>query len=230
MFAAFWLNDDECNWFITRPESWNHKASPEEVLAYTATVPGWDKVADRVIRATPADSIVDWKLMWRDPQPQWTSPGGYVVQVGDAAHTFLPSSGNGGTQAIEDAVSLATCISIAGKDRIPEATRVHNLLRFERVSCLQAFGVTNKDKMSNSKTDEKKRGKSPLHLARWIWDHEPEAYAVAKYDEAVAQLTTGSPMKHTNTPPGLVYKPWTIETLLAAQVRGEPTILDGQWD
>ena len=82
--------------------------------------------------------------MWRDPQPKWTSSGGRVVQLGDAAHTFLPGSGNGGTQAMEDAVSLAPCIYKAGgKERVPDAPRVNNLLRFERVSCLPAFGVLN---------------------------------------------------------------------------------------
>jgi len=33
----------------------------------------------------PKDQLVDWQLMWRDPQPKWTSPGGRVVQLGAAA-------------------------------------------------------------------------------------------------------------------------------------------------
>lgn len=57
----------------------------------------------------------------------------------------LLSSGNGGTQAIEDAISLAACVAVAGKGEIPNATRVHNLLRSERVSCLQALGVANRE-------------------------------------------------------------------------------------
>lgn len=68
--------------------------------------------------------------MWRDPQPQLASPGGRVVQLGDAAHTFIPSSGNGATQAIEDAVSLATCLQLGGKDNIPAAVKVHVKLRY----------------------------------------------------------------------------------------------------
>ena len=43
--------------------------------------------------------------MCRDPQQKWTSPAGRVIQLGDAAHAFLPNSSNGGTQAMEDAPS-----------------------------------------------------------------------------------------------------------------------------
>lgn len=72
---------------------------------------------------------MDFPLMWRNPQPKWASPGGRVIQLGDAAHTFLPTSGNGGTQAVEDATSLASCLHIGGKSNVPLAVKVHNLLR-----------------------------------------------------------------------------------------------------
>jgi 2-polyprenyl-6-methoxyphenol hydroxylase-like FAD-dependent oxidoreductase len=84
----------------------------------------------QTLGATPPDMLVDYRIMWRDPQPTWTSPSGRVLQLGDAAHTFHPSSGNGGTQAVEDAVSIAECLSIAGKDNVEWATRVSNLLRY----------------------------------------------------------------------------------------------------
>ncbi len=87
---------------------------------------------NRLIRLTPKDGIVDWKLMWRNPQSNWTSPLGRVVQIGDSAHTFLPSSGNGATQGMEDAISLATCLQLAGKSNVGWATRIHNKLRFVR--------------------------------------------------------------------------------------------------
>ena len=168
--------------------------------------------------------------MWRDPQPKWTSPGGRVLQLGDAAHTFLPSSGNGGTQAIEDAVSLAACISKAGsKQNVPDATRVHNLLRFERVSCLQAFGVMNRQKASSESGRDGDAKKNQVHVGKWILEHDPEEYAVQNYDEALAHIMSGTPFRNTNTPPGLEYRPWTINGLLEAQRKGEPTVLDGNW-
>jgi 2-polyprenyl-6-methoxyphenol hydroxylase-like FAD-dependent oxidoreductase len=67
--------------------------------------------------------------MWRDPQPRWVSPTGRVIQIGDSAHPFLPTSASGGTMAMEDAFSLAACLQIAGKKDACLATKVHNHLR-----------------------------------------------------------------------------------------------------
>ena len=212
-------------------EEWSHHATIEEVLKFTATIPGWPEVADRAIKTAPAERLIDWKLMWRDPQPKWISQAGRVVQLGDAAHSFLPSSGNGGTQAMEDAISLATCLSLAGnKRKVSDATRVHNVLRFERVSCLQAFGIVNSEKNNQvfdaQKEDPKQR---QAHIGKWIVEHDPELYAVNNYEDAREHVQNGKPFKNTNTPPGMVYRPWTIDGLLEAHRKGEPTVLDGDW-
>lgn len=111
-------------------ESWSQPIPLSTVLNLTSTIPNFPDVANRLIRCTPADGIIDWEIMWRDPRSNWVSPGsGRVVQVGDSAHTFLPSSGSGATQAMEDAISLATCLQIGGKENVSVATRVHNKLR-----------------------------------------------------------------------------------------------------
>lgn len=73
--------------------------------------------------------MVDWKLRWRDGTPQWTSDRGRLVRLGDAAHAFFPTAGNGAVQALEDSVSLGECLRIAGKKGIRQATKVHNKLR-----------------------------------------------------------------------------------------------------
>lgn len=206
----------------TAEESWSQRVSHDDVLALTKAIPNWPEVGTRAITSCPEDLLIDYKLVWRDPQPTWTSPAGRVVQLGDAAHTFLPQSGNGATQAIEDAVSLATCLALAGsREKIAGATRVHNKLRFERVSCLQAFGVSNSSKF-------KKKADS-MHMSRWIVEHDPEKYAEENYGAALQCLEQGQTWVNTNTPPGMTYTPWTIDTLLEAQERGEPTVLDGDW-
>lgn len=82
-----------------------------------------------MIRATPDGAIVDWPLVWRNPQEITASPKGRVVQVGDAAHTFLPSSGNGANQGLEDGVYLASCLQLAGKADVAAGTKVHGVLR-----------------------------------------------------------------------------------------------------
>lgn len=221
------------------------------MLQTTATIPSWPEFANRLIKATTKDQIHDFKLVWREPQPCWISPGGRVVQIGDAAHSFLPSSGNGATQGMEDAVSLATCLQIAGKENVPSAIRVHNKLRlvtirnhydilkfisclmsyrFERVSCLQLLGVLNHEMRNRSANANISQTKPIGILGSWIWKHDPEQYAIENYEKALAHLETGSEFRNTNIPPGHVCRPWTIDEVLKAKEAGKEIVLDGDWD
>jgi hypothetical protein len=199
----------------TSAESWYNATAPEDVLKYTSTIPGWPSIMDRVIKTTPKDGIIDWKLMWRDPQPIWASPQGRVVQVGDAAHTFIPSSGNGATQAIEDAVSLATCLQIGGRENLKWAVKVHNKLRFERVSCCQLLGFVNQDSYEHTDWDTVAKNPDSMKAkyGRWIWIHDAEDYSQENYDKALDHLISGTSFENTNVPTGYVYKPWTIDDL-----------------
>lgn len=72
---------------------------------------------------------MDWNLRWRDGSYQWASDGGRLIRVGDAAHAFFPTAGNGAVQALEDAISLGECLRIGGKNNVQWATKVHNKLR-----------------------------------------------------------------------------------------------------
>ncbi|KAJ5931007.1 hypothetical protein N7466_006500 [Penicillium verhagenii] len=227
---------NEITWYLTyqsrgdSKESWSNIVDPDTVLQTTAMIEGWPEYADRLIQATPKDCINDFKLMWREPQPCWTSCTGRVIQIGDAAHTFHPSSGNGATQGMEDAISLATCLQIAGKDNVPWATRVHNKLRFERVACLQMLGVLN-HQMRHRSADAKVSQAKPIGLlGAWIWQHSPEQYAIENYQLALANLAGQGSFQNTNTPPGYIYKPWTIDELLKATEEGEEIVLDGDWE
>lgn len=243
MYAGFWLYGTTAGFALTHPdpvgtskESWSHRLPDSSaVLAYTATIPGWPAAADRFIAAAPPNSIVDWKLLWRDPQPRWTSPAGRVVALGDAAHTFLPSSGNGATQAIEDAAGLAAVLDLAvarhGKESIPTAVKVHTLLRFQRVAFLQALGFRNRNARDTRKTKEAKQGEevkmaSPFH--DWTFRHDAEAYAEERFEEAWRCVVEGreGEFRHTSgVPKRKEYADWSVEGLL----RGEEEILEGDW-
>lgn len=87
-----------------------------------------------VIKKTPPNTVIDYKITWRDPDPVWTSKSGHVVKIGDAAHAFIPNSTNGATQAMEDGISLAACLKLAGKPNIALATRIHTKLRYVKRS------------------------------------------------------------------------------------------------
>ncbi|KAJ5809706.1 uncharacterized protein N7503_001924 [Penicillium pulvis] len=234
--ALFGRTQDEISWYLTYPnredstESWSKLVDPDAVLQNTATIEGWPEYANQLIRATPRDRIHDFKLMWREPQPCWASSTGRIIQIGDAAHTFLPSSGNGATQGMEDAISLATCLQIAGKENLSWATRVHNKLRFERVACLQLLGVLNHEMRQRSSDAKTSQAKPVGLLGTWIWQHDPEQYAIANYSKALANLDIGSPFDNTNIPAGYVYQPWTIDELLKSMEVGEEIVLKGNWE
>ena len=89
----------------------------------------WDESFLGVVSQTPLQSVVDYKIMWRNPNPKWVSDGGLILQLGDSAHSFLPTSANGATQAMEDGISIAACLKLAGRNNIALATRVHTALR-----------------------------------------------------------------------------------------------------
>jgi 2-polyprenyl-6-methoxyphenol hydroxylase-like FAD-dependent oxidoreductase len=114
----------------TEKESWNNTIEKEEVLDGMDAMPGmekikWAPIFKQLVETTPPNTIVNFELLWRNPQPSWTSPGARVIQIGDAAHSYLPASGNGATQAIEDAISIASCLQVGGKENIPQSVRVH---------------------------------------------------------------------------------------------------------
>ena len=74
-----------------------------------------------MVEVTPPKSIINFALLWRNPKPVWMSPARRVLQIGDCAHSYLPASGNGATQAMEDGITIAECLRQAGKDGIEEA-------------------------------------------------------------------------------------------------------------
>ena len=113
----------------TGSESWGELHKPEALLPYLYNASKeWDPAVIDFLKQTPTD-VVDWSLRLRDSSYQWTSEGGRLVRLGDAAHTFLPTSGNGAVQALEDGMSLAECLRIGGKDNVDWSTKVHNKLR-----------------------------------------------------------------------------------------------------
>jgi 2-polyprenyl-6-methoxyphenol hydroxylase-like FAD-dependent oxidoreductase len=62
----------EFNWVLTHKdesgidESWVFPGKREDALRY---LEGWDPVIRRVVELTPPESLLDWKLMFRDPLP-----------------------------------------------------------------------------------------------------------------------------------------------------------------
>ena len=122
--------------------------------------------------------------------PTFISPKCRIALIGDAAHPFLPTSIQGASQAMEDGAVMAACLDIAGKERVTEAVRVWENIRYDRVHRIQATGVTTRE--SWHKADWNKIWKDPmlLHLKReeWILNFDAEEDAYKRYEEIRAGL------------------------------------------
>ncbi|KAK8026127.1 hypothetical protein PG990_003950 [Apiospora arundinis] len=235
----------------TASESWGSLVPVEKVLQFAESLfpddddgdGGLPRPAPGPDPRVPDDGVVDWKLLLRDPQPRVASPAGRVVQVGDSAHTFLPSSGDGANQGMEDAISLASCLHVGGsKSNIEWAVKVHNKLRFERVACAQIVGFlrfkqtihpppsSDDDDLcsssstaptcaSSSSSSATTTAKPPIdlrsRLCRWQWSHDPEQ--------------RGTPFRNTNVPRGYEYQPWTFGEVMGLVAQGKFLELGGDW-
>jgi 2-polyprenyl-6-methoxyphenol hydroxylase-like FAD-dependent oxidoreductase len=103
------LGPDHTYWFATerRPEG---RASPAGELAYLQwKYRTWADPIPRLLAATDPADVLRNDLYDRDEARQWTH--GSIVLVGDAAHPMRPHLGQGGCQGLEDAATLAYCMS-----------------------------------------------------------------------------------------------------------------------
>jgi salicylate hydroxylase len=144
-------NGEEFNWILTRKlsdekdqeitESWFQEGDLEEVWE---CVDGLDERIVAAIKRTP--SCLDWKICYRDPLPTWVSRSHKIVLLGDSCHPHLPTSAQGASQATESAAVLAMCLKLAGRDKVPLATRTYEKLRFVRTRQSQTNGEDLRDR------------------------------------------------------------------------------------
>ncbi|KAG9229995.1 putative monooxygenase [Amylocarpus encephaloides] len=217
-------------------ESWDPTIDPEEVLQVLQRVPDWDEAIVALVKHAPRGSVIHWPLFWRNLRREWTSQGGRVVQIGDAAHSNVPSSASGGTLALEDAVTLASCLQLGGGPRLAGlAAKVYNLLRWQRVSCNQKVAFVNSQATNTKSMDWEAIKQDPkkvrLRFCKWFFRHDPEAYVYEKYGQAFAHLVEGADFQNTNIPPGHRFVPWTVEEVQRDIKAGKriEDFLDGDW-
>ncbi|ESZ98972.1 putative monooxygenase [Sclerotinia borealis F-4128] len=220
-------------------ESWDPTVDPEEVIQVLKRVSDWDEAIVALVKNAPKGSVIHWPLLWRNLRREWTSKSGHVVQIGDAAHSNVPSSASGGTLALEDAITLASCLQLAthggGSGAAGLGAKVYNLLRWQRVSCNQKMAFVNSQATNTKSMDWDAIGKDPkkvrLRFCKWFFRHDPEAYVYEKYGQAFAHLVDGADFQNTNIPPGHKFVPWTVEEVQKDIKEGKriEEFLDGDW-
>ncbi|RYP58775.1 hypothetical protein DL769_008810 [Monosporascus sp. CRB-8-3] len=197
----------------TSSESWAATPSPEDALKQLDGEGQWGAGLRAAIAATPQNHIVDWRLMRRELNREWGSPKGRWMQIGDAAHPFLPTTVNGGTQALEDGVSLARCLRLAvekhGVGALPDGAKVHNVLRIDRVAAIGSTGMERTKK--HRQVDFEKVKENPELVrnepAQWQIEHDPQLYAEEQFDDCFACLKSEKAFIDTNKPAEYVFKP-----------------------
>lgn len=95
-------------WFATAWSQENQEFPDGGAGYLEQTFQSWPSPVPAVIAATPPDRLVRNDIIDRAMPDKWSH--GRVTVVGDAAHPMRPHLGQGGCQAIEDAVVLARCL------------------------------------------------------------------------------------------------------------------------
>ncbi|KAJ0107619.1 uncharacterized protein J7T55_007810 [Diaporthe amygdali] len=267
MHIGLYLSDDMTAFGITprdelldegkvASESWDPNVDPDEVVRVLRRAKvrekqqqlpagpeeDWHPVIEALVRTAPRGNLIHWPLNWRDLRRDWAGRCGRVVQVGDAAHSTVPSSAAGGTLALEDAITLAACLrrscaAAAGEAagaQAPLGTRVYNILRYERASCTQKMAFVNAQVLGDT-TDWEAVKKNPsvvrLRYPKWMFLHDPEAYVEDKYAEAASHIIHGTEFSNTNIPPGHNFVHWTLDDIQKEMAAGKRVedLLDGDW-
>ena len=119
-------------------EGWSEQANHEDACT---VLEGWDPAVTAIVRMTPPEKLIDWKLVTRDLLPTWVSAKGRIALLGDAAHPLLPTSAQGGSQAVEDGVCVAVCLQLSGRAHVKDALKAYEKIRSERVAKIQKKGM-----------------------------------------------------------------------------------------
>ena len=117
-------------------ESWTEPGSVDDLRAAYA---GWHPQVQHVIDAV--DETFIWAVLDRPPIARWTF--GRITMLGDACHPMIPFMGQGGAQAIEDAVAITACLQRCGDD-VEAALKLYETVRLPRATQIQNGSWDNK--------------------------------------------------------------------------------------
>ncbi|KAJ9144692.1 FAD binding domain protein [Pleurostoma richardsiae] len=148
MMLFVWNQGKDIAWVLIHPddkestESWSNVAEREHVEKWVNYFTAKD--ARALFDVTPVGRTIDFKLVYRPAIDKWTSEGGRTILIGDAAHANLPTAGQGASQALEDAVTVAHCLEQSGGD-VKLALEAAQRIRYHRSNAVHRSGQVNRD-------------------------------------------------------------------------------------
>ena len=125
VFGYVPLNDGKLYWFATQRAAAGGQDQGDPRDHLLSMLKGWSPPIEQWIEDTRPDSILRTDIYDRPPRFPWGK--GRCTLLGDAAHPMTPNLGQGGCQAVEDAVILSHELQ---KGSSPEAAfRVYESFR-----------------------------------------------------------------------------------------------------
>ena len=132
-FGLVPLSQGRTYWFATQNAPEGQLCRPEDRKRVVMELfRGWHDPIQAVLNATPNTAVLQNDIYDRPPVASWSR--GCVTLLGDAAHPMTPNLGQGGCQAIEDAVILAGLLK--SSPDIPSALQTYEARRIPRTSRL----------------------------------------------------------------------------------------------
>ncbi|RKK87887.1 hypothetical protein BFJ68_g14074 [Fusarium oxysporum] len=148
LLAVVWNQGKDIAWVLIHPddkessESWSNVAEREHVAKWMKVFTAED--AQALFEVTPVGKTIDFKLVYRPTIDNWVSEGGRTILIGDAAHANLPTAGQGASQALEDAVTVAQCMEMSGGD-VKLGLEAAQRIRYHRSNAVHKNGQTQRD-------------------------------------------------------------------------------------
>lgn len=129
-FGILPLAKGEVYWFAVNNQPEGQRSPEGEKAKLERLFVGWAEPIGALLKATPETNILYNDIYDRPVLPSWGQ--GRVTLLGDAAHPMTPNLGQGGCQALEDAVVLGKVLNHSSD--IPQALRRYEALRRARVA------------------------------------------------------------------------------------------------
>ncbi|KAH6991405.1 salicylate hydroxylase [Ilyonectria sp. MPI-CAGE-AT-0026] len=222
MIIYTWKKGKDLAWVFTHKdgddisESWSFPGNIDDAVAYLEEAKFAD-VCKETVKLTPKDKIIDYKLVWREPITTWLGKNRRSCAIGDAAHCHLPTSAQGGCQAVEDGVVLAVCLEKAAGD-VPLALQVFERIRFNRSHVIHMSSITARDDMHyiDWESDFINEHPEALNIPRmaWVLDFDAKADAEKHFDQLAADVKSGKKgtIQELSLPTGKYFKESDAET------------------